>query len=79
MANIELTYTTVKFIVQQFKTDETNINFQKLNPGEHMSFNDNFWNYWVFDSYAGMKNAYPTYYSSDFPNPEHTYPDEEHM
>lgn len=76
---IDLTYDVVKFIVTQSKNNPNNINFTKLNIGEHKSFNDNFWNYWIYETYAEMCQAYPDYVSMEFPCDSHMIPPEEYM
>jgi len=54
MALIDLTYDEIKYIVQQFKSNPNNTQFTMINPGEHMSFNDDAWYYWVFKTYPEM-------------------------
>jgi len=76
---MDLTYDVVKFIVTQLKTDPSNINFSKINPGEHISFNESAWDYWVFETYAEMCQAYPDKVSEEFPPPDHMIPPEEYM
>jgi hypothetical protein len=75
IALLELTYDTVKFIVQQFKTNMDNVQFTKLNIGNHMAINDSFWSYWVFDTY----NEMVTWVTENLPGLIENIPDEEVM
>lgn len=67
---VDLHYETTKFIVQRLKTNLDNIVFNKLLVGQHSSFNDNFWEYWLYDSWEEMDSIWYDYYSSTFPPEE---------
>lgn len=76
---IDLTFDVVKYVCTRLKTDYDQINFTKINVGEHLSINDDAWDYWVYDSYESLCSAWPDYVSEEFPNPPHTIPPEQYM
>jgi len=78
---IELHYDTIKFVVLQCKTDINNTNFTKLRTTEYLGFNDTAWDYWIYDTWEQMNQAWTEYYSPIFPpeDDERHYFDEEYM
>jgi hypothetical protein len=78
---ITLHYETVKFVVTRCKTDNTIIYFTKLRTTNYLSFDDSAWEYWVYDTWEQMNQAWTEYYSSVFPpeDDERHYFDEEYM
>jgi hypothetical protein len=78
---IELHFDTIKFVVTRFKTNYDNINFKKLVPTIYMGFSDTFWDYWIYNTWEQMNQAWTEYYNPVFP-PEDSgryYFDEEYM
>ena len=53
---LDLTYESIKFTYQQFKENLSNVVFQKLNIGDHWSFNDEKWDYGIFETYQELYN-----------------------
>lgn len=80
MALLDLTFTEIKYICTRLKTDYNNINFGKLYIGQHMAFNDEAWDYWIYDSWTEMNQVWPQYYYDiDQFIPDHQYGKDEYM
>lgn len=75
---VDLTFDNIKFIAQQLKSNPVRKNFTKLDVGKHLGFSDSWWDYWVFDTYAELCNAFPDCIATEEPY-DNLIPPEEFM
>lgn len=79
MSLLDLTFEETVFLVRQFKKNENNMVFSKVQVGEHTALNDTFWNYWTYKTYAEMCAAWPDNVTTEWPTPAGFIPPENRM
>lgn len=71
-----LKFETIKFTILQLKSNTSIVYFSKLiPPNDQQTFNEDFWNYWVFDTYQEVVN----WVTSNMPEQLENIPPEEMM